>query len=125
MQKYNERFNKNVAGISHRAIALLENYNYPGNVRELENIIERAIALTSKDIIQVEDLPKEVRSQNIVMQKEWVPLYLGESLATAERKLILATIDHFAGNRHQAAKVLGLSERHLRTKLKQYLNNSK
>lgn len=124
IQKYSRLFNKNVTGISPNAAALLENYSYPGNVRELENVIERAVALAEKDVIQVHDLPKEIAGGfNFSSNKDWVPVYIGESLAEAERKLILATLDHFQGNRYQTAKVLGMSERHLRTKIKQYLKN--
>ena len=49
-----------MTGISRTAIEVLENHDYPGNVRELQNIIERAVALTDKSIIQVQDLPNEL-----------------------------------------------------------------
>lgn len=121
--KYSGLFNKNISGISTSAAAILERYSFPGNVRELQNIIERAVALAEKDIIEVQDLPKEIIGElNINSQKEWIPIYIGESIESAERKLIQATLDFYEGNKTKAAKVLGISDRHLRTKVKEYQN---
>lgn len=121
MKKYSEMFNKEVSGISKSAISVLEKYTYPGNVRELENIIERAVALTNSDIIEIGDLPKEIiENIDIGASSELVPIYVGESLVEAERKLILATLEYCQGNKRKTAKVLGMSERHLYTKIKEY-----
>ncbi len=121
MKKYSENFNKEVSGISKSAIAVLEKHNYPGNVRELENIIERAVALTNGDIIDISDLPREILGSNeIGLSSELVPIYVGDSLAEAEKKLILATLKHCESNKRKTAKILGMSERHLYTKIKEY-----
>lgn len=121
MNKYSQMFNKEVSGISKSAISVLEKYTYPGNVRELENIIERAVALTNSDIIEIGDLPKEIiENIDIGASSELVPIYVGESLVEAERKLILATLEYCQGNKRKTAKVLGMSERHLYTKIKEY-----
>jgi two-component system, NtrC family, response regulator AtoC len=121
IEKYSRQFNRDMSGITPSAAAVLEKYDYPGNIRELENIIERAVALASKDIIHVHDLPKEVIGElNLNVQKEWIPVYIGESLEEVEKKLIMATLEQFEGNRTKASKVLGISDRHLRTKVKEY-----
>ncbi len=121
MKKYSEMFNKEVSGICKSAITVLEKHTYPGNVRELENIIERAVALTNNDIIEIGDLPKEVVGSNdIGLSSESVPIYVGDSLVEAEKKLILATLKHCEGNKRKTAKLLGMSERHLYTKIKEY-----
>lgn len=126
MKKYCNAFNKKVIGISKGAISVLEKYEYPGNVRELENIIERAVALTNNDMIDIQDLPKEILGEfNIQSSNDWIPVYIGETIAEAEKKLILATLNHCEGNKRKTAKILGLSERHLHTKLKQYANGEK
>lgn len=121
MKKYSDAFNKEVSGISKSAIVVLEKHTYPGNVRELENIIERAVALTNNDIIDISDLPKEVvGSVDLDQSNELVPIYVGDSLIEAERKLILATLKYHNGNKRKTAKTLGMSERHLYTKIKDY-----
>ncbi|SCG82062.1 Transcriptional regulatory protein zraR [Proteiniborus sp. DW1] len=121
MKKYSDAFNKEVSGISKSAIVVLEKHTYPGNVRELENIIERAVALTNNDIIDISDLPKEVvGSVDLGQSNELVPIYVGDSLIEAERKLILATLKYHNGNKRKTAKTLGMSERHLYTKIKDY-----
>ncbi|MGF7059448.1 sigma-54-dependent transcriptional regulator [Brassicibacter mesophilus] len=125
MKKYSQLFNKEVAGISKSAISVLEKHEYPGNVRELENIIERAVALTNNDMIDLQDLPEELLGElSISASKDWIPVYIGESIAEAERKLILATLEYCNGNKRKTSKMLGLSERHLHTKLKQYSENN-
>ncbi|KAB3530032.1 sigma-54-dependent transcriptional regulator [Alkaliphilus serpentinus] len=119
--KYCKLFNKQITGISHSASAVLEKYNYPGNVRELENIIERAIALSNGNLIEVQDLPKEVvGSLNLISTDSWIPIYIGENLEEVTKKVILATLEYNERNKRRTAQVLGLSERHLHTKLKQY-----
>ncbi|SCZ07912.1 sigma-54-dependent transcriptional regulator [Alkaliphilus peptidifermentans] len=73
MEKYNKSFNKKVEGITPSAIEVLENYHYPGNIRELQNIIERAVALTDGYTIQVKDFPKELTKNVVTSPKEWFP----------------------------------------------------
>lgn len=123
IDKYNKSFNKRVEGIAPSAIDVLENYHYPGNIRELQNIIERAVALTDGYTIQVKDFPKELTKSVITstsVSKQWIPCHIGESLGEIEKKAILATLDYVEGNKTKAAKLLGISDRHLRTKVKQY-----
>lgn len=123
IQKYNKLFSRDVEGISPSAIEALEGYDYPGNVRELQNIIERAVALSDDTMIKVEDLPKVIfKNVNITSSKEWIPCYIGESLEEIQKKVILATLESVGGNKTKAAKILGMSDRHLRTKVKQFLN---
>lgn len=117
--KYSVLFGKKINGISPEAVETLEGYSYPGNIRQLENIIERAVALSQDDIIKINDLPKEIKPSSIGASN-LVPIYIGDSLGEAEKKLTLATLSHFKGNKAEASKVLGLSERHLRTKIKEY-----
>lgn len=121
MIKYNKMFNKQVTFISRSAINALENYDFPGNVRELENIIERAVALADKTTIEVYDLPKNIVSNiGLIISNESVPIYIGDSIESAEKKLILATLEHCNYNKRHTAKVLEMSERHLYNKLNKY-----
>lgn len=121
IQKYDEKFGKNINGISSEAISILESYDYPGNVRELENIIERAIALSSTDIINVSDLPRHLlESLDLSKSNDWIPMHLGKTLDDVSREYILATYDHCAQNKRKTAKMLSISERNLYNKLNEY-----
>ncbi|SNS56859.1 two-component system, NtrC family, response regulator AtoC [Anaerovirgula multivorans] len=76
IEKYNKSFNKKVEGIAPSAIEVLEGYHYPGNIRELRNIIERAVALTDGYTIQIKDFPKELTKNMITnpsVTKQWIP----------------------------------------------------
>jgi two-component system NtrC family response regulator len=108
---------KKVRGLTSAAREALLRYDYPGNVRELENIIERAIVLTRDDVIGTADLPLLVQEP----QTEKT----GESSLTAvvegvERQMIRAALAHAGGIQTRAAEALGISERALRYKLRKY-----
>ncbi|HHY92454.1 MAG TPA: sigma-54-dependent Fis family transcriptional regulator, partial [Firmicutes bacterium] len=112
--------------LSPEALAALEVYAFPGNVRELENALERAAALAQGPAIPVADLPPEIRSDSAALRavppegEQRVVLPVGISLAEAEKELILSTLQAYGGNRRRTAEVLGISERGLRDKLKGY-----
>lgn len=104
---------------------ILYNYSYPGNVRELANMLEYAVALSEKDVIQPEDLPETVH-ENRVLPKEHeseesgLRIPAGLTLAEAEKRYILYTLEQNEGHRMNTAKQLSISDRGLREKLKQY-----
>ncbi|SCZ79028.1 sigma-54-dependent transcriptional regulator [Acidaminobacter hydrogenoformans] len=121
LEIYSKRFGKVVSGISQAAIEALESYDFPGNVRELQNIIERAVALSMDPIIQLSDLPGDITGISVYKSsRELVPVYVGERLDEVERRLIEATLKHCEGNRRKTANLLGLSERHLYNKIKEF-----
>lgn len=105
------------------AIGLLQAYSWPGNIRELRNVMERAIILASGDPIAPSHLPKELRTES---DESIVPSAAGSipmkpmSLAEAERRHILLVVDQCCGNKTLAAKQLGISRLTLRSKLRQY-----
>lgn len=101
-------------------------YSYPGNVRELANIVEYAVALSQAVMITLEDLPPTLteRQQGIRPAQDGkggVTIPAGSSLEEAERRIIMHTLDRHGGHRKKTADQLGISERGLRQKLKQYL----
>lgn len=126
--KHNRLLDKNVTSLSSEALRLLLEYGFPGNVRELENIIERAVALAEGQYITPSDLPAGIGSPGAVTtgvaEAIAIPLFLGESLRSAERKIIERTLAHTRGNRKEAARILGISDRTLRNKLKEYLSGN-
>jgi two-component system response regulator FlrC len=96
-------------------IELLERYGWPGNVRELENVVHRAFALRGRLKITPSDLFDQT-----VDAADAAGLQAGQSVGEMERKLIMTTLEQTNGNRTHAAKLLGISLRTLRNKLREY-----
>ncbi len=105
-----------VPRLSAQAEAALQDYHFPGNVRELENILERAVALTSGDEIQVEDL-QLTHERAAVPEADIEGLPLPERLEAIERRAILDALERARYNQTAAAKLLGISFRALRYRI--------
>jgi two-component system NtrC family response regulator len=111
---------KKIEGVSQEARDLLIKYDYPGNVRELENIVERAVVISRGTLISRDDLPfRKEFGENFVNPEE-KDGGLQESVETLERRLIRKALDEEGSNQTKAAAILGISERMLRYKLKKY-----
>jgi two-component system NtrC family response regulator len=111
---------KNVTDMTSEARDLLLKYDYPGNVRELENIIERAVVISRNSVISIDDLPfDEDRIYPEYSGKKGEGLLRG-SIEEMERKLILEAMEKSGDHQTKAAEILGISERMLRYKLKKY-----
>lgn len=110
--------NLNTPKLTEAALTKLMNYSFPGNIRELENILERAIALCENDLIDVEDLQLSQLSNEHteVMIPSSIPL--GSYLDTIEKDIIKGVLESNRWNRTRAAKQLGLTLRALRYRLK-------
>jgi DNA-binding NtrC family response regulator len=111
---------KKMAGITREAQDILIKYDYPGNVRELENIIERAVVVSRDSMITTEDLPFQADACSCSANPGLQDGSLHQALGSLERQMILDAMDKTGSNQTQAAKLLGLSERMLRYKLKKY-----
>lgn len=119
--KYSKENNKQKISISKEAIDYLIKYNYPGNVRELENIIERAVVLSRGDIITLNDLPNAVKgfkAEREITVNENATLI--DQVEELEKKLIYDALTKANGNQSQAGRILGLTERNLRYKMQKY-----
>ena len=121
VEQYAIRSDKQIAGISNSASEKLLNYTWPGNIRELRNIIERAVVLTRYEKISVDDLPEKIRnyktSQFLVGSdnpSELVPIQ------EVEHRYILHVLKTVGGNKTLAARVLGLDRKTLYRKLQHY-----
>ncbi len=121
IKKYGQENKKNISAISTEARDLLMRYSYPGNVRELENIIERAVVLSKRELLTSADLPihVQVTTEGEPPSQE-LKGSLNETLDTVERGLILDALKETGGIQTRAAERLGISERVLRYKLKKY-----
>jgi transcriptional regulator with PAS, ATPase and Fis domain len=113
---YNCTFGKNAA-LSSEAIKDLFDYEYPGNVRELKNILERLVALASTDVIEADALPGHVAKQRGKMTAN---VSLAEVSAVAEKAHIIRTLRSAKGNKTRTAELLGISRKTLWEKIKLY-----
>jgi Nif-specific regulatory protein len=111
VQKYADKCNRKVRGISSEARARLTNYDWPGNVRELENAIERAVVLGTTEVILPEDLP-EAALETASPAAGGVANY-HEAVTEAKRQLILKAIEQAGGNYTEAARLLGVHPNYL------------
>jgi two-component system NtrC family response regulator len=121
IDKYSKENNKEKLEVSKEAIDVLMKYDYPGNVRELENIIERAVVLTRGNVIALNDLPINIRGfkdEKFIRTSEEGTLT--EQVEALEKQLIFDALQQSEGNQTKAGKLLGLTERNLRYKLKKY-----
>jgi transcriptional regulator with PAS, ATPase and Fis domain len=117
IEVFNKKFNKEVKQLSSPVYDILSEYNWPGNIRELENVIEHCYVMCSGDVINVECLPKRLREQknNVKSQSENSS---GDYLKNAERELIISTLEKYNYNRTKAAKELNINTSTLWRKMK-------
>jgi len=118
LHKLASRMGKKINAISEQAMTLLNLYAFPGNVRELENIIERAVALSNSDTIQPHDLPPDLAELELFSFKEDGGEYL--SLEEMEKKYITFILQRTGGARAAAAELLGIDRVSLWRKMKKY-----
>ncbi len=123
IQHFTEGFNgkhgADVEGIGDEALQLLEAYPWPGNVRELRNVVERAVVLAKSGWIEPSHLPPYIRSGDGGGNAP-LTLPVGITVAEAEKRLILATLEEVDNNKAEAARRLGLDVKTIRNKLKTY-----
>ncbi len=118
LKRYARENGKEIDGLSREAKDLLLKYDYPGNVRELENIIERAVVISRGPVISVEDLPFQERAPGNGTERSGS--LMKDSVEALEQRLIEDAMRQVNNNQSRAADLLGISERMLRYKLKKY-----
>lgn len=127
LKKYNERLNKNISAISAEAMEMLKKYDYPGNVRELENIVERTVALEGGATILPESLPpfvntpsgrKMASSHEIEIGDDGVDL--DKVMGQIEKELLVKAIHASGGVKKKAAKLLHITFRSMRYRVEKY-----
>jgi len=140
IKKFNERLKKAINGIADEALTVLEAHNWLGNIRELENVLERTILFCTTDRIEVSDLPEEcrasargtgrVQSEDSSASGPVEALDIGADTSLkeivraetsrVERELIAKALDETGGNVTQAAKLLKISRKSLQMKMKEF-----
>jgi len=135
LAKFNSRLNKNIVGIATDAEAALREHDWPGNIRELENVIERAVLFADAQEIQVADLPAELRQPSLTPRPrasvtppaaevtttsiEGLKEQVKAAMNRLERELIQRALDQTAGNVTHAARLLKISRKGLQLKMKE------
>ncbi len=117
LRTFAARNGKTIRGLTRDARETLLRYDYPGNVRELENLIERAVVLTRDDAISLADIPLTLHEP---AAEPAAPVTLTAAVEGLERRMIRDALDRAGGVQTRAADLLGVSERVLRYKLRKY-----
>ncbi len=118
INRFSSKMNRIISGVSKEADALLTVYRWDGNVRELENIIERAITVTEDDIVGVDDLPNEVTMSPEPAEQIRSPYDPNLTLSDLEMMHIKAVLDSTRGNKSKSSRILGIDYTTLLRKLK-------
>ncbi|VAX30516.1 Response regulator of zinc sigma-54-dependent two-component system [hydrothermal vent metagenome] len=105
LEKHSKKAKKDIKGFARETTEILKSYSYPGNVRELENIIERAVILEQSSLIQPENLPVTMQ----MFQIETIDPGRLKTIDELNREYALKILDHLEGNKTRAAKMLGIS----------------
>jgi DNA-binding NtrC family response regulator len=117
---YSEREGRHIAGFSETALESLMNYDYPGNVRELAHIVERAVALSTEEVITAAELPSSLRkSQAGLIEDQVKPRHSSSPAKHDEREMIISAIEQHS-TIMEAAEALGMSRATLWRKMKKY-----
>ncbi|HPP06827.1 MAG TPA: helix-turn-helix domain-containing protein, partial [Syntrophorhabdaceae bacterium] len=114
--KFNKLQGRNIIGVSDEVMRILMGYDFPGNVRELENIIEHAFVLCRKDVIEVNHLPPELIPDQALSDT----LMDKKTIIDMEKQLIYETLNRLNGNRKLTARELGIDISTLYRKIKKF-----
>ena len=114
LRRFSMKIGKNISGFSKETLELMMKYSWPGNIRELENVIERAVVFCKGDTINIGDIPPKLRNKAESVANEQ------PTLQEVERELILKTLTNCRWNKHRAANGLGIDRGTLYGKIKRY-----
>ena len=120
LKKYAEKNQRLIKGFAPKTMDLLVRYDWPGNIRELENMVERAVILCRDEYIQPGCLPGQFQELAGNEEAGETGVRPGHSIREVEKELILKTLEQTGGNRTRAAEILGITRRALQYKLKEY-----
>jgi two-component system NtrC family response regulator len=119
LDKFSKENGKKIKGISKETMDILMKYSYPGNIRELENIIESSVVLAREEIITTADLPSGIYQppESAMLNANDFSIPYPEKVMAFEKSLIINALKEKKGNQSKAAELLGISERHLRSRM--------
>jgi len=120
LEEFNTRYKRQVKSVDEDARRMLLEHAWPGNGRELRNVIERAVVVCDGDLLAARHLPPELAAHTMAASRDPADPPAGTSLDEAEKRLILKTLETTGGNKTRAAEILGISVRTLHNKLHRY-----
>jgi DNA-binding NtrC family response regulator len=120
LERYSAENSKGIDEVSREAMEALMRYDYPGNVRELQNLVERAVVMTRGSAVTRADLPAELQESSARKVELSASATLPEQVEALERQAIEQAMTAASGVQSRAAELLGITERNLRYKLKKY-----
>jgi DNA-binding NtrC family response regulator len=118
IEKFNGETGKRVQGVAPSALAVLQSYPWPGNIRELRNTVERAMILVDGEVISEDHLPPDMHPSRA--EAAVIRMPLGVPMDQIEKEYILASLQKNGGNKARTAEILGISEKTLYNKLNRY-----
>jgi transcriptional regulator with PAS, ATPase and Fis domain len=119
VQRYANRTGRNIRSIDKKTLDLLQSYDWPGNIRELQNAVEHALAIGIDATLAIADLPMHI-SGMVSKSAPPEPVGEGRTLDEVERRHILRILEETSGNHLRAAEILGIHRRTLYRKLEKY-----
>ena len=120
LEIYKKKSKKLIIGISDNAMELLKTYDWPGNIRELENVIERAVITCTRKVVTVDDLPKNIIDSAKKETDSKVVVEIGSTMDEIEKRVIGETLSYTKGDKKHAAEILGITRKTLYRKLRGY-----
>ena len=120
IKKYSTELNKPVREFDDVSMSALRRYDYPGNIRELENIVERAVVLAEDDVIHIDDLPDEIQHRKYRYSSQVASLEKALTISDIEKETIVKTLHECSWNQSKASRLLGISRDQLRYRIKKY-----
>lgn len=119
IEKFSNENGKKINGISKEAQDRLIKHDFPGNIRELENLVERAVALAREEMITTSELPSRLSagSEDMLLDPRDLKQSYQEKVAAFEKAMLLHALESESGNQSKAAGLLGMTERHFRSRM--------
>ncbi len=117
IKEFAEENGKKISSIEQKAKTALYNYDWPGNIRQLQNCIQSAVVMSSDEVIHFEDLPSPLREK---AESSSIVIPMGSNMEEAEKQIILQTLENQNNNKTKTADILGIGRRTLHRKLNEY-----